>query len=199
VEEFSHEISKTYQKLHRGGVALISLAFSVEAAQAISFNISWTGANGYNLTGMFGYNDSLIGTGPITGSQLDFFMMEVFQNTTSLGTWQPSQGGSFNFNFNTTTAQFLVGGNSATSTGQEWGFSGSPSVIFGSGDLLQGVGNPGLINASFIPVSQSTLTATVKQPISVPEPSSPLAILGAGTAVGFGAFLKRKLAQSKKK
>jgi hypothetical protein len=182
----------------RGGVVLISLALSVEAAQAISFNISWTGANGYNLTGMFGYNDSLIGTGPITGGQLDFFMMEVFQNTTSLGTWQPSQGGTFNFNFNTTTGQFLVGGLSDSTTGQEWGLSG-PSVGFGSGSNAQAVGNPSTISSSIILTAQSTLTATVKQPISVPEPSSSLAILVAGTAVGFGAFSKRKLARSKNK
>ncbi|WP_301337843.1 PEP-CTERM sorting domain-containing protein [Microcystis aeruginosa] len=35
--------------------------------------------------------------------------------------------------------------------------------------------------------------------MSVPEPSSSLAILVAGTAVGFGAFSKRKLARSKNK
>jgi hypothetical protein len=109
------------------------------------------------------------------------------------------QGGNFNFNFDTTSAQFLVGGMAASSTGQDWGFSGSPSVSFISGNANQIVGNPGTIFASFIPVTQSTLTATVKQPISVPESSSPLAIVGAGTAVGFGAFFKRKLAQSKKK
>ena len=147
---------------------------------------------------MFGYNDSLIGTGPITGGQLDFFMMEVFQNTTSLGTWQPSQGGTFNFNFNTTTGQFLVGGLSGSTTGQVWGLSG-PSVGFASGNNGQSVGNPNPIFSSFIPIAQSTLTATVKQPISVPEPSSSLAILVAGTAVGFGAFSKRKLARSKNK
>ena len=179
-------------------MALISLALSVEAAQAISFNISWTGANGYKLTGMFGYNDSLIGTGPITGGQLDFFMMEVFQNTTSLGTWQPSQGGDFNFNFNTTTGQFLVGGSSDSTTGQVWGLSG-PSVSFASGNSGQVVGNPSFIFDSFILVAQSTLTATVQQPIPIPEPSSSLAILVAGTAVGFGAFSKRKLARSKNK
>ncbi|WP_306344842.1 PEP-CTERM sorting domain-containing protein [Microcystis aeruginosa] len=53
--------------------------------------------------------------------------------------------------------------------------------------------------SSFIPLAQSNLTATVKQPISVPEPSSSLAILVAGTAVGLGAFSKRKLARSKNK
>lgn len=191
-------LSKLMKYSIGGGVLLISLALSVEAAQAISFNISWTGANGYNLTGMFGYNDSLIGTGPITGGQLDFFMMEVFQNTTSLGTWQPSQGGTFNFNFNTTTGQFLVGGLIGSTTGQVWGLSG-PSVSFASGGATQGVGNPNPIFSSFISTAQSTLTATVQQPISVPEPSSSLAILVAGTAVGFGAFSKRKLARSKNK
>jgi hypothetical protein len=191
-------LAKLIKNSIEGGVVLISLALSVEAAQAISFNISWTGANGYNLTGMFGYNDSLIGTGPITGGQLDFFMMEVFQNTTSLGTWQPSQGGTFNFNFNTTTGQFLVGGLSSSTTGQLWGTSG-PSVSFASGSSAQAVGNPNLIFSSSISTALSTLTATVKQPISVPEPSSSLAILVAGTAVGFGAFSKRKLARSKNK
>ena len=191
-------LAKLIKNSIEGGVVLISLALSVEAAQAISFNISWTGANGYNLTGMFGYNDSLIGTGPIAGGQLDFFMMEVFQNTTSLGTWQPSQGGTFNFNFNTTTGQFLVGGLAGSTTGQLWGTSG-PSVSFASGSNAQAVGNPSTISSSFISIAQSTLTATVKQPISVPEPSSSLAILVAGTAVGFGAFSKRKLARSKNK
>jgi hypothetical protein len=191
-------LAKLIKNSIEGGVVLISLALSVEAAQAISFNISWTGANGYNLTGMFGYNDSLIGTGPIAGGQLDFFMMEVFQNTTSLGTWQPSQGGPFNFNFNTTTGQFLVGGLSSSTTGQLWGTSG-PSVSFASGSNAQAVGNPSTISSSFISIARSTLTATVQQPISVPEPSSSLAILVAGTAVGFGAFSKRKLARSKNK
>ena len=62
------------------------------------------------MTGMFGYDDSLINTGAINGTQIDFLMIEGFLNGGSIGTFagtstaeQRNDADPFNFNFNTTT------------------------------------------------------------------------------------------------
>ena len=56
------------------------------SANAIAFNIDWTGSGGYTMTGMFSYDDSLIGTGAIDENDVMSFMIEGFLNGGSVGT-----------------------------------------------------------------------------------------------------------------
>jgi len=164
------------------GTGLTISLFPATPASAISLNIGWTGANGYTLTGNFSYPDALIGTGRINGSALTSFNIQTFLNGSSLGTWNPSLGGTFNFNFDTTTETFFVGGTSGSLNGQIWGIN-STTVGFVSGSSFQALTSAGAaIDSSFLPVGQSTLTATRAATATVPEPGTvgALALLGLG-------------------
>ena len=124
------------RKMILGAVAsTMLLAANFEPANAIGFNIDWTGTGGYTMTGMFSYDDSLIGTGPINGTDVNTFMIEGFLNGSNVGTWDffadgLSAGATFNFNFNATSELFLIGGGSGGPTGQLWN-----SDCAGTGDL----------------------------------------------------------------
>lgn len=172
------------------GVGILSVAPS---AHAISFDTSWTGSNDWSLSGMFSYDDSLINTGAITGNELDSLMFEVFNGNTSQGVWNLGDPQfSLNFNFDTTTETFVVGGNSNFSTGQRWGAAGggfpASAVGFESGGAGQGVWVGSNFRGFLTPITNSTLTATRKQTQPIPTPALLPGLIG----MGFSAIRKRR-------
>ncbi len=105
------------------------------SAHAVSEDLAWVGLNGYTMTGTFSYNDALIGTGPIDETQIDTLTIEGFRYGTSVGTWDLADGlgtgaEAFNFNFDTTTNEFVVGGDFDSAAGQAWNLLGDPGLGF---------------------------------------------------------------------
>lgn len=146
----------------------------------ISFDILWNGSNDYTMTGAFSFSDALINTGNINGSQIDTLFIEGFQGGSSIGSWDMSDGsvgavGGFNFNFDTTTEAFLVGGISSIN-GQLWNFGGDSGFGFGSGQMAQLLTNDGSqMSDSTLDIGLSALSAvqtTVVQTTAVPVPAA---------------------------
>jgi hypothetical protein len=162
---------------------------------AALFGIDWVGNNDWTMTGQFSFADSLLGTGAIDGTQIDSLFIEVFQGGVSQGSWDMLVDGIFetlNFNFDTTTEMFLVGGLSSGPEGQRWNVDAftcpDPGVGFGSGNNGQVVCVDGS-TFGFIPIANSTLTATRLDGVAeVPAPGT-LLLLGAGLA---GLILMRR-------
>jgi hypothetical protein len=181
-------------------LAVMAILFSPMAANAdpIAYDISWTGSGGYTMTGMFSFDDSLLGTGAIDETSVLSLMIEGFLNNVSVGTFDlfgdaPLLGAdTFNFNFDTTLETFIVGGFSSSLTGQDWGVSvggGSCSTSgfgFSSGSGSQGICIAGTGFTGSVPINSPTLAATR----SVPEPGT-LALLGIGL-LGLGLSRRRQ-------
>lgn len=160
------------------------------ATTAATYEIEWTGANGYSLSGQFAIDDILVGTGAVNEAQLNDLSFEVFlfglsQGSVDFAALSSSIG--FNFNFDTTSEQFLIGGSPSSNTGQSWNRFQSP-VGFGTGTLGQEVSVGSGFNNSSILNTQSTLVAT--KVAAVPLQSS-LLFLVAGIGV-LGAFCQRR-------
>lgn len=155
--------------------AVIALVLSTSAKTA-TFDISWIGGGAYTMSGMFSYDDSLINTGAINESQIDTLTIEAFQNSVSIGTWDMADGSTatspFNFNFDTTTLVFLVGGGSTSDLGQQWNDgSGATGVGFASGNAAQLLYLDGTsISDSHIFVASSSLS--IKPLSSIPVPAA---------------------------
>ncbi|BCL63191.1 hypothetical protein DGMP_38840 [Desulfomarina profundi] len=179
-----------------------ALSLVVQQAEAVSFDISWTGAGNYTMEGSFSYSDTLIGTGRIDETSLTSFNIEGFLSGTSLGTFDfftdtPLLGSdTFNFNFDSTSETFYTGGYSADDFGQDWGvsigggFAATTGFGFSSGSGSQGIANPSWLSVSSIPVSQSTLIAT-RSSDPVPEPATML-LFGTGLIGLAGSRIRRK-------
>ena len=178
--------------LGTGLLAAAAVVLAPAPARAIAFDIDWTGANGWTLEGSFSFPDALIGTGVITHASLTAFEIEVFSSGASQGTWNRFVDGEdaafpFNLNFDTTLAQFVVGGFTTGPAGQTWNSDGgacpNPGVGFASGFGNQLVCVNGIaIEDSAIPVESSTLAAT-RQSTVVPLPASLLLVIGGGVAL----------------
>ncbi len=173
---------------------IVALCFAVLplTSHAASFKISWTGANGYSMAGMFSYSDSHVNTGLINAYDLDTFSITGYWGKIPIGSFQldPTR---MNFNFDSHHSTFLTGGLSHSSTGQEWNIPNNSGFGFFSGNSFQGIqidGTP--ISDAKIRIGStvrvtgivpSTLTAT---PIPTPEPST-FFLLVTGL-IGFLAF-----------
>jgi len=147
------------QSVGRGILISAMCLFSIPTLSfAASYNITWTGANGYSMSGQFEHADTL--TGVINGTHLDKFSIEGFQHTASLGRWDmPSRenASSFNFNFDTSNKTFLTGGRSDTQSGQLWNVPSNGGFGFFSGNSSQGV----YVNGTHESTSQLFIGSTV--------------------------------------
>ena len=178
------------RKISIAAVIVASSAFA-NAAAAATYGISWIGASGYTIEGSFSFSNSLIGTGAIDEDDLDALSFSVLLDGVSQGTttFSPGGGSPLNFNFDTTTELFLIGGASSGSTGQNWNYKGDPvGFISGAGGQWASIGSGGVGGISIIDPANSTLTAFRISPIPVPA-SFPLLAVGLG---GLGLFARSR-------
>jgi hypothetical protein len=226
----NHDINKTYQKFHRGGIILISLA-TVSSAQAINLlqngsfentagtfvdngqgamslnsgstaipgwtttnaELAWLNNNNiFGVTSPFGnfflelagYHDS----SPYGGvtQAINTTVGQKYTLSLSLGTRNPTHPGPISV---TATA----GSSNQTFTSNPSG-AGNQWENFSFDFTATGTSTP----ISIVGISTANRYHIGLDNVSVEAVPEPLTILGSATALGFGAFFKRKLAQGKK-
>lgn len=175
-----------------GLAVMLAISATSTNAAVIRYDIAWLGANNYTMTGMFEIDELLLGTGPIDESDLLSFSIEGFLNSATLG--QPFSGTPANFNFDTTTGEFLLGSGSGSVSGQTWN-SGIPGVNVGVG-FVSGTGwqavsfNGTDFAASQVSIAQAIsenrLTATLA-PVPIPA-----AVWMFGSGLGLLGWMRRK-------
>jgi len=145
-------------------------------ASVIGYTFAWTGTEGYTMEGSFTFDSVNIPGGDITASELLSFSDTGFLDGNPVSTFSlgsPYNGAApFNFNFNPLTAQFILGGLSSSTSGQNWNDDGvngnscgNPGLGFNAGNADQDMCVNGLKVSS----------ASVNSPISVtatPEPAT---------------------------
>ena len=152
-------------------LALILLIFSGGAnAALITYDFSWTGANGYSLQGSFSYDDAVLeGYRPSPGwlgqSDLTSFTMTGYHNGEILGSFTGLLAGDpaeSQFNFNYESESF--------GTYQLWNVFGSETdtVGFGSGSANQRLYFNGSVGESVILTENTTLVATKVNVVPIP-------------------------------
>lgn len=152
------------------GLALAGALAGAGGAEAASYAIDWTGENDWTMTGRFSFADALLGS-LVTFAELDDLAIAVFEAGTPMGARSLAVDGpgshtaAFNFNFDSATGLFRVGGASDGPTGQEWfssnGGAECDTIGFSSGSWAQGLCIEGrnFVDEAYV-VGRSTLTAT---------------------------------------
>jgi hypothetical protein len=172
--------------------ALALVPLSAAQATTETYDISWTGTDGYSMTGVFSF-DSSVGS-QVRDYDVSSLSIDVFQNGVSLGTWTlPSTPNSnFNFNFDADTGSFDVGGNSTGDNGQLWNYS---RTITGGAVGFASYNQQEVYSTTYSPTPlglQNDLTALKATLVTgaVPEPVSWAMFIG-GFGV-LGATLRRR-------
>lgn len=192
-----------------GAAALLVLA--TPQAQAMTFSLSGTFASGGGITGMFDYNNGVYSNWQFTSSPTALTGAAVapytnpFSYTTSNSVTgvNPVTGATL---ANTST-KFTFRSTEGTATGNQ---TRALQFLANAGlDTLTKVGDSTTLKAG-LPVSSNSYEYYIKAGgsnsqnmglsagtiVAVPEP---LTILGAATAMGFGAMFKRRSLKSGKK
>lgn len=112
-------------------VTSIATLVNLPSADAASFNLEWTGEQGYSAKGNFSYDDNFSGS-IVTEDDLTSFTISFFNpEGTLLQEFNynfPNQSSNFNFNFDTVTKTVLQTGNFDTSEGFDLGIDFATEV-----------------------------------------------------------------------
>ncbi len=158
---------KTIRKI--GLAMLLSLVASTVMAGPMSYNLSWSGSNGYSLTGMFSYQDngqSLVGAGDLLS-----FMIEGVKNGSSMGVWS---GQPDFFLFKPSDLRL-------SSLGQNWNLLGDG---VGFGCLLTGCGLSHDGRIEWRSLSMLSKIGVSPKSVALSEPAGLALILAGLTAFG---------------
>jgi len=170
--------------------ALSLLTIAAGSAQAITFELDWTGQEGYSAQGSFSYDETQ-GYNIVTQAQLDSFTVAFFDpfgNQLANYIDNHLSYEFFNFNFDTTTKTVQQTGGANTSTGVDLGlFPGGFRLFSAShGDphlhlsIIDEDGTSGGLDVLF---DENGLVAN-----KVPEPATVSAL----TIFGLAALLMKK-------
>lgn len=182
----------------RAAVALIA-GWIATGANAASYTMSWTGGDGYSMTGSFSFSDALLGSTHVTEADLTAFEIQTFLNGGALNSWDYfsdglSAGASMNFNFDAVAGTFRSGDYSNTDDGQEWNTNIFETGCGTKAGFVMGNVGQGICEANnivgVVPLLQANLPAAVLTTAAVPLPASVL-LLG-GALAGFGALRRRR-------
>ncbi len=135
-------------------------------AGPMSYNVSWSGSNGYSLAGMFSYQDD--GQRRVRVGDLLSFMIEGFKNGNSMGVWS-GQPDFFLFK----PSDLRV-----TSLGQNWNLGGDG---VGFGCLFTGCGLSKDGSIKWKSVSLFSKIGVTPKSVALSEPAG-LALILAGLA-----------------
>ncbi len=160
---------------------VMSFLSSAARAELLAYDISWTGSNGYSLSGGFIFDDAAAADGRIEENELIHFAFMTFLNGSFMGSFNLSDGahGVFNFNFDPVSEAFFTGGKTDSEQGQTWNTSATAGDYcpggagFNSGDNTQVLCLENEFrDETAIPVSKSTLLATRRGASDISEPAS---------------------------
>lgn len=160
---------------------MLSFLSSAARAELLAYDISWTGANGYSLTGGFIFDDAAAADGRIDENELIHFAFMAFLNGSFVGSFNLSDGahGALNFNFDPVAEAFFTGGKTAGDDGQMWNTGveagdhcpGGPGFNSGDHSQILCLDNE-FQDETRIPISKSTLLATRRGADAMSEPAS---------------------------
>ncbi|WP_013325409.1 PEP-CTERM sorting domain-containing protein [Gloeothece verrucosa] len=180
-------------------LSVAALINAANPAQAITFKFNWEGDAGYSAAGTFSYDETTAPTiitesGSGATDYLQSLSVSFYDpSDTFLGTYNTVAGGVsessfFKFNFDTATKTLFGDFDIAGGTGVigEYFFQGK-------------IGESLRLYKDVDQVSTSILLDQNSGSISVSPVPEPFTLLGVGTALGFGASFKKKLAKSTKK
>lgn len=165
---------------------LISMVLSLPLAakaEIVTYDFAWTGNGGYAMTGFFNFDSADAADGAIRDGEVLGLFFEGIAGGTPFGstTTAPSQP-SFNFNFDTASGQFFLGGARDSDTGQDWNGFGS-GYGFNAGRVFSAFNISGISVGSVL--NPVPLVAVLRLN-NVPEPAT-LALV----TLSLGAFCIR--------
>jgi len=154
--------------------ALFAAPFTVNSVP-VTIDFSWAGGGAFTMSGNFTYDSADATDGAIRDGEVSslFFEGSRFGVPFESNSAAPSQGGGgqvalFNFNFNTLTSQFFLGGDSTSDDGQSWNFGGSGLGFF-AGSVTSALSLDG---TTFGTTPNPVPLVATAPAVAVPEPAT---------------------------